>query len=57
MQLAGNANHQLRTEFFVHRRIRSAVKKVEFISDLMAGHVARMEESRSAFKILTGKPT
>ena len=29
----GNANHQLGTEFFVHRRIRSAVKKVEFISD------------------------
>ena len=23
----------------------------------MAGHVARMEEGRSAFKILTGKPT
>ena len=22
-----------------------------------AGHVARIEESRSAFKILTGKPT
>ena len=22
-----------------------------------AGHVAKMEESRSAFKILTGKPT
>ena len=22
-----------------------------------AGHVARMEESRSAFKMLTGKPT
>ena len=22
-----------------------------------AGHVARMEESRSAYKILTGKPT
>ena len=22
-----------------------------------AGHVARMEEGRSAFKILTGKPT
>ena len=22
-----------------------------------AGHVARMEESRSAFKIITGKPT
>ena len=29
----GNANHQLGTRFFVHRRIRSAVKKVEFISD------------------------
>ena len=23
----------------------------------MAGHVAKMEEDRSAFKILTGKPT
>ena len=23
----------------------------------MAGHVARMEEGRSAFKILTGEPT
>ena len=23
----------------------------------MAGHVAKMEEGRSAFKILTGKPT
>ena len=23
----------------------------------LAGHVARMEEGRSAFKILTGKPT
>ena len=23
----------------------------------MAGHVARMEDGRSAFKILTGKPT
>ena len=23
----------------------------------MAGHVARMEEGRSSFKILTGKPT
>ena len=24
---------------------------------MWAGHVARMEEGRSAFKILTGKPT
>jgi len=29
----GNANHQLGTGFFVHRRISLAVKKVEFISD------------------------
>ena len=30
---------------FISRRLR------------WAGHVARMEESRSAFKMLTGKPT
>ena len=29
----GNANHQLGTGLFVLRRIRSAVEKVEFISD------------------------
>ena len=28
----GNANHQLGTGYFVQRRIRSAEKKVEFIS-------------------------
>ena len=28
-----NANHQLGTGFYVHRQIRSAVKRVEFISD------------------------
>ena len=28
-----------------------------FIGVRWAGHVARMEEGRSAFKILTGKPT
>ena len=29
----GNANNQLETKFFVDRQIRSAVKRVEFISD------------------------
>jgi hypothetical protein len=28
----GNANHHLGTEFFVHRGIISAIKRVEFIS-------------------------
>jgi hypothetical protein len=29
----GNGDHQLRTGFFVHKRILSAVRRVEFISD------------------------
>ena len=29
----GNKNHKLGTEFFVHHRIVSAVKTVEFVSD------------------------
>jgi exonuclease III len=32
----GNENHELGTGFFIHKRIMSAVKKVEYISDRMS---------------------
>ena len=38
-------------------RSPNIVKVIKSRRSRWAGHVARMEESRSAFKILTGKPT
>ena len=45
------------TVYFQMYRLPNIVRVIKSRRLRWAGHVARMEESRSAFKILTGKPT
>ena len=43
--------------WFHNEKLHSFYRSPNIVRVRWAGHVARMDEGRSAFKILTGKPT
>jgi hypothetical protein len=48
---------KINIDYFVHLDL-ALINNISRITSLIwAGHVARMKKGRSAFKILTGKPT
>jgi hypothetical protein len=50
----GNGNHELGSFFFVHKRIISAVKGVEFVSDRMSYNFKAKIGREDIFKPTTG---
>jgi hypothetical protein len=47
----GNENHEIRTGSFVHNRIVSEVKRVEFISDMISYAGESNENRKTEIKI------
>ena len=53
----GSAEGSSTRNFIVFFRSPNLIRVIKSRKSRWAGHVARMEEGRSGFKILTGKPT